>query len=59
VPFEDKRFGRIAAIDHVVKSLSKGMNLAWPPLPPEIAEAAAKLFTRIESGGKKMPAVKK
>jgi polyphosphate kinase 2 (PPK2 family) len=43
VPFEDKRYGRIDAIGHVVKVLAKGMDLPSPPLDPEVAQAAVRL----------------
>jgi polyphosphate kinase 2 (PPK2 family) len=43
VPFEDKRYGRIAALEHVVNVLAKGMDLSPPPLAPEVAQAAARL----------------
>lgn len=59
VPFEDKRFGRIAAIEHVTKTLGRGMSLAIPSLAPEVAEAAAQLFARLDRGGKNARAAKK
>jgi polyphosphate kinase 2 (PPK2 family) len=43
VPFEDKRYGRVAALDHVVDVLAKGMDLSPPPLAPEVAQVAARL----------------
>jgi polyphosphate kinase 2 (PPK2 family) len=43
IPFEDKRFGRIAAMEHVVKVLSKGMDLSFPPLTKDVVDAARSL----------------
>ena len=43
IPFEDKRFGRIAALERVVKTLAKGMDLSPPPLASEVADAARAL----------------
>ncbi len=43
IPFEEKRYGRVAAIEHVVAVLAKGMDLSPPPLAPEIVQAAARL----------------
>lgn len=43
VSFEEKRYGRVAALEHVVAVLGKGMDLSPPPLAPEIAQAAARL----------------
>ncbi len=43
VPFEDKRYGRIAALEQVVNVLAKGMDLSPPPLAPDVAQAAARL----------------
>lgn len=43
VPFEEKRYGRVAAIEHVVAVLAKSMDLSPPPLAPEIVQAAARL----------------
>jgi polyphosphate kinase 2 (PPK2 family) len=59
IAFEDKRFGRIAAIEHVVKTLSKGMDLKSPPLQREVAQAAAQLFAKSAAGGKGGKAAKK
>jgi polyphosphate kinase 2 (PPK2 family) len=49
IPFEDKRYGRVAAIEHVVEVLGGGMDLTPPPLAPEVVEAAARLTE--EAGG--------
>jgi polyphosphate kinase 2 (PPK2 family) len=46
IPFEDKRYGRIAALEHTVSILAKGMNLSPPPLAPDVAQAAARLAER-------------
>lgn len=43
IPFEQKRYGRIAALEHVVAVLAKGMDLSPPPLASEITQAAARL----------------
>jgi hypothetical protein len=43
VSFEDKRYGRIAALDHVVERLSAGMDLSAPPLAPEVVPEVARL----------------
>lgn len=43
IPFEDKRYGRIAALEHTVSVLAKGMDLSPPPLAPDVAQAAARL----------------
>lgn len=63
IPFEDKHYGRIAALDHMVEVLSKGMDLSAPPLAKEVvpevkrlkkkAKAFRKKDDRKESGGNK------
>lgn len=71
VSFEDKRHGRIAALDHVVERLSAGMDLSAPPLAPEVvpeverlkAEAAADRGEpsrgHVEKNGRKKNAARK
>lgn len=43
VPFEDKRFGRIAAMEHAADVLAAGMDLSPPPLAADVVAAAAAL----------------
>lgn len=63
IPFEDKHHGRIAALDHVIEVLGKGMDLSPPPLAEEVvpeikhlkkrAKAFRKEHGRKEHGRKK------
>lgn len=52
IAFEQKRFGRVAAIEHVVKSLGKGMDMSLPPLASDIAQGAADLLREAAALGR-------
>jgi len=43
IPFEDKRYGRIAALEHVVDVLSRGMDLSAPPLATDVVPEVKRL----------------
>ena len=42
IPANDKRYSRLAAIEVIVETLSKGVNLSLPQLTPEFEKRAAK-----------------
>lgn len=53
IPFEDKRYGRIAALDHMVEVLGKGMDLSAPPLAKEVAPEVKRLKKKAKAFRKK------
>lgn len=61
IPFEDKQFGRVAAIEHVVKALSKGMDMKPPPLAKGVAALVPSLekYETRKKNGKKKDAARK
>lgn len=48
VPFEDKHYGRIAALEHVVDVLGRGMDLSPPPLAADVAPEIGRLKDELE-----------
>lgn len=44
VPFENKRYGRVSAIERIVERLAAGMDLAPPPLDAQVLAAAGDLL---------------
>ncbi|NBB81882.1 MAG: polyphosphate kinase [Alphaproteobacteria bacterium] len=44
VPSESKKFGRVAAIRHIVDALGRNVDTTPPPLDPEIARAAREVL---------------
>ncbi len=52
IAFEDKHYGRIAALEHIEDMLGKGMDLSPPPLAKEVVPEVKRLAKKAKSFAK-------